>query len=782
MVRQVIFEAMSSFSEEKSQRLLVVSNRLHITLRMKMGKLTFEDSVGGVATGLRSYLDGQNEFPYIWIGWPGGTVDAESKSDLILQAMEKYCAHPVFLAEEDMENFYHGFCNKTIWALFHYFPSYASFEEDYWQQYKRVNEKYCQTIVDIARPGDIVWVHDYHLMLLPQMLRERIRDIAIGFFLHIPFPSFEIFRLLPRKWRIEILQGLMGADLIGFHTQEYSEYFLRCVERLLKYEHQLGEIFTESRVTKVDTFPMGIDFAKFQQAAALEQVASQSSQLKQTLGDSKIVLSVDRLDYSKGILHRLRGYEYFLEQHPEWHEKITLVLIVVPSRVGVEHYQEMKKQIDELVGRINGRFGRISWSPILYQYRTLVFNPLVALYCIADVMLVTPLRDGMNLIAKEYLASRKDNTGVLILSEMAGAAKELTEAILINPNNIEEISEALKDALDMPVEEQQRRNKSMRNRLQRYDLNRWAGDFLQALVASKERQETIETKLLSSRAGQILRDFFNAKSRLILLDYDGTLVPFMPEPDAAKPDQSVLKIIGNLSADPANRVVLLSGRERRILESWFGKFRIGIVAEHGVWVRKRQQGWQLSDQVENWWKARISPIMEQIADRLPGAFVEEKEFSLVFHYRKSDPELALLRTKELTNSLMNIAPAMNLELLPGNKILEIRNSNADKGTAALQFLSPDPKEFIIAIGDDLTDEDLFRSLPPAAVTIHVGVTASIAKFTLRNPAEVRQFLESLCEGRPSSIEPISPDQLRFGLSAWSTEGTAGRGQRERKRD
>ena len=630
--------------------------------------------------------------------------------------------------------------------MFHYFPTYAVFEEDYWQQYKRVNEKYCQTITDIARPGDIVWIHDYHLMLLPQLLRERVPQLTIGFFLHIPFPSFEIFRLLPRKWRTQILQGLMGADLIGFHTQEYSEYFLRCVERLLKYEHQMGEIFTEDRVTRVDTFPMGVDFAKFQEAAASEEVAQQCKQLKQTLGDLKIILSVDRLDYTKGILHRLRGYEHFLEKHPQWRSKISLVLIVVPSRVGVEHYQEMKKQIDELVGRINGRFGRISWSPILYQYRTLIFNPLVALYCIADVMLVTPLRDGMNLIAKEYLASRRNQTGVLILSEMAGAAKELTEAIMVNPNNIEEISDALQDALEMPANEQQRRNKAMQTRLQRYNLDRWAGDFLQTLIISKERQERIETKLLTTRADQLLRDFLSAQSRLLLLDYDGTLVPHIGEPDKAEPGQEVLKILSDLSANPANCVVIISGRERRILEAWFGTLPIGIIAEHGVWIREPEKSWRLSGPVENWWKGHIFPVMEQFADRLPGAFVEEKEFSLVFHYRKSDPELAFLRTRELIDRLSSAISGLNLEILSGKKVLEIRSAGTDKGAGALQFISQRQNDFILAIGDDITDEDLFRSLPPAAMTIHVGVTASAAKFNLRNPAEVLHFLERLCGG------------------------------------
>jgi len=445
-------------------RLLVVSNRLPFTVIEKRGRLELTESAGGLVSGLSAYLDslGSSSFAkeYIWVGWPSISISDENKEKLKLKLAE-FRAYPVFIPEDTMEKFYHGFCNKTLWPLFHYFPSYAMYDEDYWLHYKKVNEIFCSTITEIVKPEDVVWIHDYHLMLLPKLLREKKPNLPIGFFLHIPFPTFEMFRLLPGKWRSEILNGILGADLIGFHTHDYAEYFLRCVLRVLGYEHNMGKIITEGRVVKVDTFPMGIDFRKFYDATNIIEVHEERSNLKKSLGDFKVILSIDRLDYTKGIINRLQGYEIFLEKNQKWHGKVILVVVVVPSRIGVEHYRQMKRQIDELVGKINGRFGRIGWTPILYQYRFLPFNKLVLLYNISDVALITPLRDGMNLIAKEYISTRTDKTGVLILSEMAGASSELVEAIIINPNNREEIANALKEALEMSDEEQMRRIQSM---------------------------------------------------------------------------------------------------------------------------------------------------------------------------------------------------------------------------------------------------------------------------------------------------------------------------------
>src|SRR5262245_25164481 len=348
----------------RSQRIVIVSNRLPFTVVQDGEGIQFTESVGGLATGLRTLLTSAQGFPsrrseYFWVGWPGTTITDEICEQVKSKALSEYNCCPVFLSEQDLENFYQGFCNETIWPLFHYFPTYARYDEACWEQYRKVNESFSATLLDAIREDDTVWIHDYHLMLLPDLIRKALPKIRIGFFLHIPFPQFEIFRLMPGKWRREILEGLLGADLVGFHTHDYGEYFLRCVQRILGHGHQMGQLAIGDRVVRVRTFPMGIDFEKFYDAAKQTEVQKEREELEGRLLDSKIVLSVDRQDYSKGILHRLQGFEAMLEKSPEWHGKVTLIMLVVPSRIGIADYEGMKKRIYELVGKFKGRFGRI---------------------------------------------------------------------------------------------------------------------------------------------------------------------------------------------------------------------------------------------------------------------------------------------------------------------------------------------------------------------------------------------------------------------------------------
>jgi trehalose 6-phosphate synthase/phosphatase len=476
--------------------LVLVSNRLPVTVIQNDGELKFEKSAGGLVSGLSAYLDSLRSSPlagsrYLWVGWPGATVNKEEEEDVKSELAAECQAHPVFISEEDMDTFYLGFCNKTIWPLFHYFTARSVFDETYWKSYKQVNQKFCDSLTEIIHPGDVVWIHDYHLMLLPQLLRARIPEATIGFFLHIPFPSHEFFRILPREWSSEILEGILGADLVGFHTPDYSENFLRCVLRVLGREHKMGSTLVNGRVVKTETFPMGIDFEAFYSTANSVEVQKEKEKLSEALRGAKGVVSIDRLDYTKGVINRLGAFELFLERNPHFRRKVALMMVVVPSRIGVEDYQRMKRQIDEEVGRINGKFGDMDWTPILYQYRSLPMGPLVALYSASDVALVTPLRDGMNLVAKEYVATRTEQTGVLILSEMAGAANELGEALLVNPYHVEDIAGALVRALEMSAEEQMQRNRLMQARLRRQNVTRWADDFIRELVMTKNEQEPL---------------------------------------------------------------------------------------------------------------------------------------------------------------------------------------------------------------------------------------------------------------------------------------------------
>ncbi|MBN1255164.1 MAG: bifunctional alpha,alpha-trehalose-phosphate synthase (UDP-forming)/trehalose-phosphatase [Deltaproteobacteria bacterium] len=727
------------------RRLLIVSNRLPVSIERKRGQFHFQPSAGGVATGLGSFYKSYNS---LWIGWPGITVakkDENEKEILEKRLLAEFNCQTIFLSQGDVENYYHGFCNKTIWPLFHYFPQFVVYDEALYKSYVRVNKLFCDAVLEVAKEDDIIWIHDYHLMLLPKLIRERMPDATIGFFLHIPFPVYEIFHLLP--WRKEILEGLLRADLIGFHTYDYAQHFLGNIRNLIGYEHTLGHITCDDHHTiRVDVFPMGIDYEGYAKAPLNPEVQKEAGQLRKKIGDTKLILSIDRLDYSKGIPQRLEAFDSFLQKNPQYKEKVTLILVAVPSRTQVEHYKLLKQQVDELIGKINGEHGTIDWTPISYLYRFLRFPTLNALYSVADVALITPLRDGMNLIAKEYLASKTDGKGVLILSEMAGASQELGEAIIVNPHHQEELVEALEEALAMPEDEQIKRNSIMRRRLQRYNVTRWAEDFVERLISAKEHQQEMRARTLTPQARQkLIADYHNSTRRLLLLDYDGTLIPFFTRPEEAMPNEELLSLLEGLSEDPRNNVVIISGRDRDTLEQWFGSLNLGLIAEHGAWLK--EGGWKVLEPVANEWKEEIRSILEVHMDRTPGSFIEEKEFSLVWHYRKADAALASLRARELKDALLHFTTNLDLGVLEGSKVMEIRHIGINKGRAAQRWLAKEKREFILAIGDDVTDEDTFAVLPETAYSIKVGLGPSKARFNIASQHEVRELLQEMIKRR-----------------------------------
>jgi trehalose 6-phosphate synthase/phosphatase len=732
-------------------RLLIVSNRLPFSVKpgARRGEYEFAPSAGGLVSALSSYIERRSaedpDFECLWVGWPGGTVAVEDEPAVRVR-MHALGAHPVFLSEPEMDSFYHGFCNSTLWPLFHYFPSFTEYSEEHWRTYQHVNRLFSEATASVVRPGDVVWVHDYQLLLLPKMLRERGLDVQIGLFLHIPFPSYEIFRYLPTRWGCALLEGMLGADLVGFQTHDYTQYFLRSVFRALGFEHHLGEITLGAEVRRAEALPIGIDFDRFMTAARSAEVAGLRRQLESGLRGRKAIFSVDRLDYSKGLLHRLRGYQRFLEMYPAWRGRVVFILNVVPSRAEVEQYQRMKQDLDELVGQINGAYGSVEWVPILYHYRALAFMEMVALYSLAPIALITPLRDGMNLVAKEYLASKPDGTGVLILSAMAGAARELGEAVLVNPNHQQEIAEALHEAVQLEPDEQIRRNRPMQERLQRYDAKRWVDNFLGSLERVKGRQGKLATHHLAGRLrDELVAKYRGARRRLILLDYDGTLVPFAPQPHLAAPDAALLGLIHRVTRDDRNHVFIISGRDRGTLDAWLDGTRLRIVAEHGAWIRGKSSEWRLLKSVARDWKEHLLPLLQVYVDRVPGSLLEQKDYSLAWHYRRADPELGDLRAKELIDELVSYTANFDVQVLEGKKVVEVRNSGVNKGAAALGCVAEIQPDFIFAVGDDHTDEDLFRALPQGAHTVRVGVPHSHATYNLKDHLEVRELLNILAD-------------------------------------
>jgi trehalose 6-phosphate synthase/phosphatase len=723
-------------------KIILVSNRLSVSVQRRKGRLEFAQSMGGLATGLSCLEAGQQK---LWIGWSGLAAEEllpDESRELDNELRSRYDAIPISLTTDDLNRFYFGFCNNVLWPLFHYFPSYASYDENLWESYLDVNHRYMEKVREVAEPGDILWVHDYQLMLLPRMLREAIPEARIGFFLHIPFPSYEIFRLLP--WRHELLNGLLGADLIGFHTYDYARHFISSVRRLLGIEDTASYVRFRGRMCKVDVFPMGIDYQKYSGALQQPKIRREWKRAADTLRGRKIVLSVDRLDYTKGIPQRLRAFDRFLERNPERREQVVLLLIVVPSRTRVPRYRSLKREVDELVSSINGRFGTIDWEPVRYFYRPFPYDRLTALYGLADVMLVTPLRDGMNLVAKEFVATRahEENGGVLILSETAGAAKELGEAILINPNNIDEIALAIETALAMNQEDRAEKNGLMHERLSRYDIRYWTRDFLEKLNSVVELHAQHQARRVNDAIQRTLTQRYkNARRRLLLLDYDGTLVPLSPRPDRARPDAKLLELLSALAAQEGTEVVISSGRGRHHLSGWFGDLPVNLIARHGVWLKKRGEDWQLIEPLNGEWKDILRPMLELHRDRTPGSSIEEGEYSMAWYYRKAEPELAAVRVSELKDTLYSLTRDLGLELLEGNKFLEIKHLNVHKGRAAARWLEQQDWDFLLAAGDDQTDEAMFASLPEAGVSIKVGQDISNASYFIESAEALRSLLE-----------------------------------------
>jgi trehalose 6-phosphate synthase/phosphatase len=730
-------------NSKNQDRLLIVSNRLPVSIGRDGREFTSQPSVGGLSTSLNSL---QKELETLWLGWAG--IDTSNKNDqaIIEETLDEFNCVPVYPPKEIFELYYFGFSNGCIWPIFHYLPQNAHYQLSEWHAYKHINHLFKEKIIEIAQPEDRIWIHDYHLMLLPALIREELPQTKIGFFLHIPFPSFEVFRSIP--WREQLLEGLLGADLIGFHSYGYTRHFLSSTLRLLGLEHDFGRIEVGKRTVKADTFPLGVDMKRFKDAIGHQNVQSEVDEIETMIQGRKIVLSVDRLDFTKGIPERLLAIEKFLEVHEEWRGKVNFLSLCVPSRTQVTEYQALKQQVDELVGRINGRFGEPGWTPILYLYRALPFEKLVSLYQTADVALVTPLRDGMNLVAKEYLASKSDETGVLILSETAGAARELGEALIINPHDQNEIVDAICQALNMKTEEQIIRNRPMIKRLRRYDIVRWADDFITQLDETDHLVEDMPHEEINGKWKSILiENYQDSDRRLILLDYDGTLVPIVRQPEDAFPDTSLKNLLKSLAADERNEIHIISGRKYETLRSWLGDLDIGLITEHGAKMQGLPSEGKDKTEVTALmdWKDDIRPILEVYVDRTPGSNLEEKEHSLGWYYRKVEPEMGTLRSNELMDELEGFVANTPLKILHGKKIIEIKHSSISKGVAVHGLLNGDNNySFILAAGDDTTDEEMFDALPEGSWSIKVGdENQSNAKYYLSSPFKVRELLEQL---------------------------------------
>ena len=729
-------------------RTIIVSNRLPIKISNLDKSFEFSSTSGGLATGMKSIHKKNN---FLWIGWPG--IDKKSLGNNLAKAeklLHKKNYIPVFLKKKEINDFYYGTSNEALWPLFHYFIEFSIFNKSHWKSYFNVNKKFADCVIKYAKKDDTVWVHDYQLLLCPKMIKSKRPDLTVGFFLHIPFPSFEIFRIFP--WREQLLEGILGSDLVGFHTYDYVRHFLSSVKRILKYDVIFNKINVGTREVLVDTFPMGIDYAKYNDAARKKynQKKSEISKLRLQLMDhkknsseSKLILSIDRLDYTKGVINRIKAFEIFLINNPEYRGKVRLIMLTVPSRSDVSDYIRLKKQTDEIVGRVNGKFASVNWTPIWYYYRSMSFDELIDLYTISDIAMITPVRDGMNLVAKEFVATRVEGDGVLILSEMAGASKELYESITVNPFDLNKMSDMILEAINMPKKEQIERNRSMQERLSRYTVNYWANDFMKNLISrAKSNQNSVTNYFNLSEKNKLIEKLKLSNNNLIILDYDGTLVNFKDKPELAVPNDNLLDILDNLSNIKGLDVAIVSGRDKLFLEDNLGKINVSIIAEHGHFYKKKNKNWINLGNIDKVFLNEIYAIFQSFSDRTPGTFTEKKESGLVWHYRKTDPELASKRVVEM-ETVLNSLLTDQFQILNLDKAIEVTSRKFDKGSAVNELTKNKKYDHIVCIGDDVTDENMFKNLNENCTTIKVGIKNPLASFYIDDPKSVVNLLNDI---------------------------------------
>ena len=716
------------------RKLINVANRLPVTVT--------DDSIKKSSGGLVAALGGLSEDAYSleWIGWPGSEIELARQPQIERALSEEYHSLPVFLTADQERGFYEGFSNSSIWPLFHYMPSKFRYEPQWWEDYRGVNRLFCERVCSVARDGDLVWVHDYQLMLLPAMLRRRMPGLRIGFFLHTPFPPYELFRINPK--RNELLAGLLGADLVGFHTFGYMRHFGSSTLRLLGIESGITRVRHDGRTTRLGIFPIGINARKFDDQLNQPELANQVEQFRRNFEGKRIVLSVERLDYTKGILHRLDAIDEFLARHEAQLDRIKFIFVSVPSREGVEEYQVLREDVEARVWHINGRYTTLTNAPVHFIHGTVDALELTALYALADVGLVTPLIDGMNLVAKEFVACQRDDPGVLVLSEFAGAAEELFNALMVNPFDASAVADAIADALAMPAHERAARMNPMRERVMGFDAQAWAKAFVSELAAPPDPADaTPSVEEASSRLRQALAE---RRRVAMFLDYDGTLREIERDPGAARPNEAVRDLLEKLRRRTDIDITIISGRTPQDLESFMGEYGFGMIAEHGAFLRRAgATEWEQLDRNASYaWKLELLKVLTPYVESTPGSFIENKRTSLVWHYRQADPEFGSWKAHQLAEELGAVTASDPIQVRHGRKIVEVTAAQINKGAAVMHVLSDTTYDLILLAGDDTTDESMFRLELRNALTIKVGDKDTQAQYRLPSPASFRRFLEN----------------------------------------
>ena len=749
--------------------LVVVSNRLPVDRVVAPdGSASWRHSPGGLVAALEPMMQAAAG---AWVGW-SGAPDLEFEP-FELRDMQLV---PVALSAEEVAGYYEGFSNDTLWPLYHDVIAAPSYHREFWDLYERVNEKFARAAAEVAAEGAIVWVHDYQLQLVPKLLRELRPDVAIGFFDHIPFPPYGLFSQLP--WRQQIVTGLLGADVIGFQRAADVANFITAARRLTGYSTRavprgadIEAVDATGRLRQVAarSFPISIDAAGFEALARDERVQARAREIRASLGDPRtVLLGVDRLDYTKGISHRLKAVGELLEEGRIDPAETKLIQVASPSRERVAAYMQLRDEIELTVGRLNGLHSTVQHTPITYLHQGYPKSEMAALYLAADVMLVTSLRDGMNLVAKEYVASRFDERGALVLSEFTGASDELRRAILVNPHDIDGLKTAILEAIDMSPAEQRRRMRALRRQVRERDVVRWSKDFLDTLEqvarVARPRYAGAPTDPLrlpwldratapesfqpaAADLDTALREIAAVPRLLVALDFDGTLAPHVDDPSTARALPESLEAVRRLVATPGTRVAFVSGRGRgdlgRVGEAPEG---VLLVGSHGEEFPDGLGGHRI-DPTAQALLDELDRVLERISARYEGTWIEAKPFGRALHTRLIGADLAAIVQREVLDGVREELPDGRLRIRDGHHVIEFSTSTATKGHAVERLRGLTQADAVFYAGDDVTDEDAFAALRYGDLGVKCGSGPTVAPYRVANPAEIAEVLTKLAELR-----------------------------------
>ncbi len=720
-------------------RCLLISNRLPFAYNSKLG--AFTPSAGGLASAIKGLDSSKVGFDFEWMGIMTDDVDAQMLEQLKADSTKSIPCHPIIVPKEEYDHYYNSYCNNVIWPLFHYERSMVRHSQKGWESYITVNKLVADAILAEAKDDDIVWVHDFQLMLVPGYVKEQRPKLKVGFFLHIPFPSSEIFRELPQ--RREILQSVMRCDLVGFHDLSYLNHFRSSLQRVL------GEVPMSDKMWGV--YPISVDSKHFMDLADAPETQECIRQYSENKKNMKWILGVDRLDYIKGILLKLRSFKSFLKKFPEWLGKVQMVQIVIPSRTEVPEYQQLKRQIEQLVSSINGEYGTPTYMPIHYIYHPVSENELSALYQLSEVLHVGSRRDGMNLVSLEYVMSQKrDNPGIILLSEFTGAHSTLSYAMSINPWNIHDTAGRINEALSHPEDLCRREMLAMKDFLRNYTSSDWAKIFLRDLLKEPTEQERAQVLPVNGRFPW-MRDLAG-KRVLFFCDLDGTLAPISAFPKDVRLNERTIELLKKISEKDDCQFVVVSGRDKEFLEEQFvhHDFKFPLAACHGAYsYNPMEQQWtNLIPHDSTKWKDTVLEILKLYTLRTPGSFIEDKGHAITWHYRNSPIEFADFLANKLFFELEEVLTSQPVQVNRGKKVIEVKSIHANKGFFVQQWILQQAQkpDVVVAIGDDTTDEDMFGVLQERKdllpFCIKVGREETQANYLIGEQKSVNQFLQN----------------------------------------